>query len=153
MTHPTIPLTLVQRVGRAAVAILDQHPEMVALTGRAKGNLVPWKVRASGRVPSIAYLVVTGSHVDRVLSRWRITVQFTASAATEDAAAALVGVVERAFTTLALSEVAAPVGPLSADVVGRSQRTGDFDPGDSAARADLDVTLLITPVVPPRSTE
>lgn len=141
----TPPLSLAQRVGRAAVRILDTHADVVALTKRASGNVVPWKVRATAKAPSIAYLVIAGGKVGRVQDRRRITVQFTATAATEDAANGLVGVVEAAFTSLALAGVDAPVGPLSADVVALTHRTGDFDPDETAARADLDVTLLITP--------
>jgi hypothetical protein len=95
--------------------------------------------------PPLAYLVIAGATAGRVQGRRRLTIQFTASAATEDAANGLLGVVEAAFTSLALAGVDAPVGPLSADVVARSHRTGDFDPDETAARADLDVTLLITP--------
>lgn len=54
MPLPTDP---VQQLSEAIVAIVDTDAAIVAITGRASGNIVRWKRRKATAMPRLAYLV------------------------------------------------------------------------------------------------
>lgn len=129
---------IVQRVREAIVAALDARPAVVALTGRAAGNVVPWRTRGEAELPRIAYLVVGGPRVGGVGDNRRLVVQFSCFAEDEATANALVEQVEAGFTTLTLNTLPTPLDARVEDLTRRD--TGE----DEEARADLDITLLVT---------
>lgn len=131
----------IQLVREALVEALDTLPAIAALTGRASGNVVPFKNRDKADVPAIAYHVVVGAPAGGVGECWEVQVQFSAIAEDDDD--------ERANKLLALVQeytrpqylAANAVTPLDAY---QKQFTRRGVGEDLSARADLDITFIVT---------
>lgn len=122
------------------MSALDTHSEVVAITGRASGNVVPFKNRDVAQRPVIAYLVVDARPAGGAGNNWEVLVQFSALSEDDDDAATnqlaeIVNAVINPVTLLGLTP------PLDAYVRERAMR--DIA-DDAAARADIDITLIVT---------
>lgn len=148
------PLDPLSRLSAALVAVLDTAPAVVAVTGRARGNVVPWESgEANVPLPVLAYLVVTAQPA--LGTQWRAPVQLTASAvgtepgvtpakSAREQANALIAATLDALSATAFAALATPLDArreFDRDVL----RTVEHDTDDGAARADLDVSILFTP--------
>lgn len=133
---------IVQRTRNALVAILDTNAAVVAITGRANVNVVPYDDLAEIAVPILAYLDVTASNAGGIGDTRRVVIQFTAAAASEDVANALLETVENSLTPQAFTAAGldACIDPENRPM--RRGKAGDTEEG--YFEADVDVTLLVT---------
>lgn len=133
----------VQQVREAVVAILDTHASVVALTGRASGNVVPWDDLGDGHVPAIAYQFVADDFGPIENSR-AIQMQFTAVASSETAANELIALVMTLLTWSAFNALATPLDAYVENVVREGvPRDTDLPAGMSErCRADANITIV-----------
>lgn len=132
---------LLQRVREAVVGVLDTNADIVALTGRARLNVLPYQKLADATVPVLAYFVVTGNNAGGIGDTRRIIVQFTAAAASESVANHLLEAVENHLNAPALAALAAPLDAYAESF----DRRGDPEMAeDGSVSADLDVSLIVT---------
>ena len=134
---------IVQRTAEAIVAILDTNAPVVAITGRANGNIVPFDDLADAPLPIISYIDVTSATAGGIGDTRRVIIQFTVAGNTKAIANALLEAVENAF---GLSSNFYAVGlDACLDPGSRPIRRGT--PGDTEEgyfSADMDVTLIVT---------
>lgn len=130
----------IQLMREAVVEALDTRPAIVALTGRASGNVVPYKNQDVVEKPVISYLVVTGQPAGGVGNTWRVTLQFSAIANDDDDAMAnaLLNLVEEYLRPQYLAALSVPVDAY----MEARQRRGFGE--DLVARDDLDITFIVT---------
>lgn len=131
----------IQLMREAVVEALDTLPAVVAITGRASGNVVPFKNRDKAEMPAITYLVVVGAPAGGAGECWRVQLQFSAIAADDDDETAnkLLALVEQYTRPQYLSaNVNSPVDAYQELKLRRG--VGE----DLSARADLDITFIVT---------
>ena len=136
-----VPTDIIQRVREAIVEALDTLAAVTVLTGRASGNVVPYKNREKAAKPVITYFVVVAKPIGGVGDTWRVTCQFSVIAEDDDdvTANALVNVISQRLTPPVLAGLL--VVPLDAYVEDESRRSvGE----DLSARADIDITFIVT---------
>lgn len=132
---------VVQRVREAIVGILDTKAAIVALTGRANRNVLPFQKLADATVPVLAYFVVTANNAGGIGDTRRVVVQFTAAAVSESVANALLEAVENSLTAPAFAALAAPLDAMTESW----SRRGEVEVAeDGTFSADLDVSLIVT---------
>lgn len=133
---------IIQRTSDALVAILDTNAAVVAITGRANVNIVPYDDIADVTVPILAYLDVTGANAGGIGDTRRVVFQFTAAASSKAIANALLEAVENGLTPQAFTAAGLDA---CIDPANRPTRRGK--PGDTEEgyfEADVDVTLIVT---------
>lgn len=131
-----------QRVKEATVAVLDTHPRIVAITGRAKNNIVPFGALSTAILPVLAYLIVVGRGVGGLGDTRNMSVQITAAADDPRAVSDLIEVIEDVYDAPAFG--ALPI-PLKAYVPpgGFVRQEMSIDAQDEYAREDAIVTLIV----------
>lgn len=137
-----MPTDIIQRTTEAMVAALDTNSAIVAITGRANGNVIPFDDFGDATLPTIAYMDVTGANAGGIGDTRRVVYQFTAGAKSRSVANALLEAVEngltpQAFTAAGLDACIDPENRPS-----RRGKAGDTEEG--YFEADVDVTLLVT---------
>lgn len=135
-----LSVDIIQRLREATVAILDTHPDVVTLTGRDSGNVIPASSRTVFATPAIVYAFIVGTELNADGDTREVTIQLTAYAEDDDDATAnaLIAVAERVYDGPTFEALAVP---LDAFVTRRVRR--DVGGNDALARADLDVTLRV----------
>lgn len=131
---------IIQRLREATVAILDTHSDVVTLTGRNSGNVIPASSRTAFTPPAIVYAFIVGTELNADGDTRLPQFQFTGYAEDDDDATAnaLIAVVERVYDAPAFMALAVPI---EASVERRARR--DVGGNDALSRADLDVTLRV----------
>jgi hypothetical protein len=130
---------IVQRTSEAVVAMLDTAPDIVALTSRANGNVIPFDDLADAALPVIAYIDVTSAIAGGIGDTRRVILQFTAAGSTKAVVNALLEAVENNLTTTKF--YAAGLDAYMQDFLRRGT-PGDTEEGYFSA--DMDVTLIVT---------
>lgn len=137
-------MDMVQRLREAIVAIVDTNADVQALTGRANGNIVSWDTLSTDTLPVVAYQFITSHDGPSPMLRG-YDFQFTAVAATESAANALIGVVSSLFSASAFAALAVPVDAALDPDPGPVRRSVPYDDDAVAYRADVDLTINAAP--------
>ena len=130
---------IIQRTAEALVAILDTDAGVVALTGRANGNIVPFDDSADAPLPIISYIDVTGTIAGGIGDTRRVIVQFTVAGGTKAIVNAILEAVENALTTTNFYAVG-----LDAYMQNFLRRGTPGDTEEGYFSADMDVTLIVT---------
>lgn len=133
------PTDIVQRTSDALVAILDTAPAVVAITGRANVNVVPFDDFADVTLPALAYIDITSAIAGGIGDTRRVIYQFTAGGSSKDVVNALLEAVENTLT--APNFYAAGLDAYMQDFLRRGT-PGDTEEGYFSA--DMDVTLIVT---------
>jgi hypothetical protein len=123
---------IVQKVREAIVTILDTHASIVAITGRANGNIVSWDTLADQsptEVPILAYLFVVARKLPADGDTREALFQLTADGPKESQRHELLGVVEQLLDQPAFLALATPLDAFEVNSIRR-----DFN---------LDVTLRV----------
>lgn len=116
---------IVQRLRVATVTALDTVAAIVALTGRATGNIVSWNALAECPRPCLAYAIIDLRQTGESGDGRDGVVQFTAVAEGNNADATvqeLLGLVEEHYTAPALLAAGVDAAPLHF-----TRRDGDSD--------------------------
>lgn len=136
---------LENRLNAALVGALDTDAGVVALTGRASGNLLPMSDIGAAQLPALMYLLLdltpNGAAGDTRLATYQITAIADGDGA-QSMTAALLQRVE-----LAVTEPALRAQGIDACPSGRPHRRRvpiDSDATRALARADLDFILRVT---------
>lgn len=114
---------LIQKVREAIVAVLDTHSSIVAITGRASGNLVSWETLADEEpsgVPVLAYLFVVATKLASDGDTREALFQLTAAAPKESVRHELLGVVESLLDQPAFLALAAPLDAFEVSSIRRA---------------------------------
>lgn len=129
----------VQAVKEAIVAALDTNSAVVALAGRANGNVIPFDDLGDPVIPSIEYMVVVATMIGGIGDTRRVLVTFNGNAELESDANALLDAVEKNLTCPALIAAGLDAYP---ELFSRSGVAGRASDGTSSA--GMDVTLIVT---------
>lgn len=134
-----------QILREAIVSVLDTHADIVAITNRGTENIVAWANVGSASDASraagiIAYQVIIGTEAAADAKPRDYIVQFGAVASEESIANELIGVIERVLDGPAFHALAPPIDARASN---RLRRPAPFDPDESLARADIDITLRV----------
>jgi len=132
-------LDIVQRAREAIVAILDTNADIVTITGRADGNIVPWRNDLDSDAPILAFFMIVATPNGQPGDTREMPFQITAVGRDEAEANEMLRVVEDALTAPALA--ALPI-PLDAMPVNRVRRPAPFE--SENYRADLEISLVVT---------
>jgi hypothetical protein len=132
-----------QKAREAVVQVLDTNASIVAITGRASENVVAWGslgavADATRNAGIIAYHIVVGSEPAADKNPEDFVVQLGAVAAEESIANELIGVVKMVLDGPAFHAL---VPTIDAYATNRVRRPMPFDPDESLARSDIDITL------------
>jgi hypothetical protein len=133
----------IQQLREAIVAVLDTRAEIAALTGRASENIVAWGnvgsvSDANRRAGIIAYHVIVGGEVAADQQPEDVIVQFGAVAGEESIANELINLVRRFVNGTQFQTLGTPLDVVATN---RVRRPVPFDPDETLARADIDITL------------
>lgn len=122
---PSTAADMIQRLREAIVEALDIAPAITAITGRASGNLVPWRDIADTQLPLVAFHLLDFPQTGESRDTRDGDVQFTAVADGDDAASvanALLQAVEATLTAPALFAAGVDAAPMLFD-----RSSGDED--------------------------
>lgn len=128
---------LPQRVDEAIVVALDTKPALVALTGRANVNIVPWEDETAAPSVGLAFLDIATANWGGTGDTRRATRQISAFAPSKDKANALLEVVEKELTTPALQAAG-----LDAFVEGMIRRGAGGSSEEGTYVRHMDVTIV-----------
>jgi hypothetical protein len=129
----------VQTVREAVIAVLDTQSTIVALTGRANGNVIPFDDLGDVVVMGIEFMVVSAVMIGGIGDTRRVLLTFTASAPLEADANALLDLVEKKLTCPAMEAAGLDAYPEEFSRTGIAGRASD-----GTSSANLDVTLVVT---------
>lgn len=146
------PITdIVDRAKIAIVAVLDTHPQIVAITGRANGNLIPWDAETETEQPLVAYratVATRGGAAPATGDSREIMFLFSAVGENESETLALLDVIEGgtdpAQDVVWSVALAALVPPFDGCFVNPVRREVGWDSDADGYRNDLEYTLIAT---------
>lgn len=150
MPVPNPPTDLLERCAIAVVAVLDSHAQIVAITGRANGNVLPWDVEDETELPVIAYrdtIATRGGQAPATGDSREVMFLFSVVAATESEVNALLEVIEgghAAPKVIWAPALAALNPPLDGCFVNPVRRNVGWDSDADGYRKDLEYTLVVT---------
>jgi hypothetical protein len=145
---PVPPTDIVQYAREAIVAALDTAPLVVAVTGRANGNVVAWDTLADDApLPIAAYRITSAAPSGGLNDERKIQVTFRAVAETESAANTLLGAIEKSLTYPRLRDAAPALEAYR--LYGEEDRVAaDYDEDVEACIGDFDAVLIATNPTP-----
>jgi hypothetical protein len=141
---------LIERAKIAIVAVLDTHPQIVAITGRSSGNLIPWDAETETDLPVIAYRVTVatrGGAAPATGDSREIMFLFSAVAADDAQSHALLEVIEGGIAppdVVWSVELATLPQPFDGYFMNPVRREVGWDSDADGYRNDLEYTLIAT---------
>jgi hypothetical protein len=133
---------IIERSVLAIVAVLEARTDIQAITGRPAGNVTAWNADIAAVLPIIAYRYVIATPGGGAIGDTReIVFVFSAVAATESTANALLEIVESILWAPALAALAQPLNGYMRNPVRRSI---PWDETEDVSRSDLELTLTVT---------
>jgi hypothetical protein len=145
------PITdLIDRAKIAVVAVLDTNPQIVAITGRNSGNVLPWDAEYETEQPVVAYratIATRGGNAPATGDSREIMFLFSAVAPTDSESLALLEVIEGGNAPPAIVWVlalAALPEPFDGCFVNPVRREVGWDSDADGYRNDLEFTLVAT---------
>lgn len=133
----------IERMREGLVAVLDTDAGIVALTGRANGNIVPWQDTVEPNTdPHIRYAVIAATRSGEQPGEfWRVILQASAFAsAGASETGALCEAIQAAATAARFAALASPV---DVHVTGLDRRGPFFEATPRLWRSDLDLAFLV----------
>jgi hypothetical protein len=140
---------IVERACEAVVAILDTDAGIVALTGRANGNIVAWNALADAALPCLAYQFVNSASGWAIGDTRRLRFDVSCHADGNDAQAVAHALAERVELALTATALLAQGLDACADPDSRPWNRA-FQPEDETAgvrgltQATVEVVLVVT---------
>lgn len=136
------PTDIIERAMIALVAVLDANVDIAAITGKANGNVTAWAQETPTDMPVLVYRYIVATPGGGAIGDTReIQWSFSAVAATESVANAMLEVVEKVQWAPVL---AALNPPLNGYMFNPVRRPIPWDSDADASRADLELTLIVT---------
>ena len=139
----TGPGDFVQLAREAIVAALDTAPRVVAVTGRADGNLIAWDDESDAALPIAAYRITSAAPSGGLNDERKVQVTFRAVALTEAQANELLGAIEHSLTYPRLRDATPSLEAFR--LYGEEDRVAaDYDSEVEAHVGDFDAVLIAT---------
>lgn len=136
------PTDIIERAMIALVAVLDANVDIAAITGKANGNMTAWSQETPASIPVLAYRYVIATPGGMATGDTReVLWNFSAVAATESVANAMLEVVENILWAPVLAALNPPLDGFMYHPV---RRPIPWDSDADASRADLELTLIVT---------
>jgi hypothetical protein len=131
----------VQVMRECLVSALDTAPLIVAVTGRASGNIIAWGDDTPDLLPVVSYRITDAAPSGGLGDERKVQIRFRAAATTERVANELLGAVEKSLTYQRLHAATPSVEAYR--LYGEEDRVGaDYDSEVDAHVGDLDAVLV-----------